>query len=77
MATSFEDRNTLAQEVKDFYNTASRFAHGGLEVGNDEPPKPKHQQQLDRAREICRDALIRVVGENRGEDIDMDLVTFA
>ena len=28
MATSFDDRKALAREVKDFYNTASRFAHG-------------------------------------------------
>ena len=77
MATSFDDRKVLAREVKDFYNTASRFAHGGLVVRHDRPPQPKHQRQLERAREICRDALIKVVEENRGRDINVDFVTLA
>ena len=77
MARSFDDRKALAREVKNFYNTASRFAHGGLVVRNDRPPQPNHQQQLERAREICRDALIKVVEENRGRDINVDFVTLA
>ena len=77
MATSFDDRTALAREVKDFYNTASGFAHGGLVLRNDRPPQPKHQRQLERAREICRVALIKVLEENQGQDINVDLVTLA
>ena len=46
-------------------------------VRHDRPPQPKHQRQLERAREICRDALIKVVEENRGRDINVDFVTLA
>ena len=77
MAKSFDDRIAIARAVKDFYNTASGFAHGSLAVSDDRPPKPKHQQQLSRAREICRDALIKIIELNRGQDIDVDRVTFA
>ena len=77
MATSFDDRKALAQEVKDFYNTASGFAHGSLVVRSGKPPQPKHQQRLARTRDICRDALIKVVEEHQGQDINVDLVTLA
>ena len=77
MAKTFDDRVAIARAVKDFYNTASGFAHGSLAVPDDKTPKPKHQRQLGRAREICRDALIKIIEENRGQDIDVDRVTLA
>ena len=77
MAKSFEDRKAIAREVKDFYATASGFAHGSLSVRDDRPPKAKHERQLGRAREICRDALIKIIEDNRGLDIDVDRVTLA
>ena len=51
MATSFDERKAVVQEVKDFYNTASRFAHGDLMEPRHQPPDPKHRQQLERAAE--------------------------
>ena len=77
MAKSFDDRINIVRDVKDFYNTASGFAHGSLAVPDDSPLKPKHQQQLSRAREICRDAIIKIVELNRGQDIDVNRVTLA
>ena len=77
MADSFDDRLAIAREVKDFYNTASGFAHGSLVVRDDRPPKPKHQQQLERARQICRDTIIKIIEDNTGEDIDVGRVTLA
>ena len=77
MAESFDDRINIVRDVKDFYNTASGFAHGSLAVPDDSPLKPKHQQQLSRAREICRDSLIKIIELNRGQDIDVNRVTLA
>lgn len=77
MARSFADRIAIARAVKDFYNTASGFAHGSLAVPDNRPPESKHQQRLTRAREICRDALIKIIELNRGQDIDVDRVTLA
>ena len=54
-----------------------RVCAWGVVMRNDRPPQPKHQRQLERAREICRDALIKVVEENRGRDINVELVTLA
>ena len=77
MATSFDERMSIVSDVKDFYNTASRFAHGDLVVPADKPPEPKHLRQLERAQQICRDALIKIVRENRGQDMDVNLITLA
>ena len=77
MATSFNDRMGIVSDVKDFYNTASRFAHGDLVVPADKPTEPKHVRQLERAQQICRDALIKIVKENRSQDIDVNLITLA
>lgn len=75
MATSFDDRMAIAGEVRDFYNTATRFADGRLVARSDRPPQPNHQQQLECACEICRDALTEVVDENCGRDSNGGLVT--
>ena len=77
MATAFDERMAIASDVKDFYNTASRFAHGDLVVPADKPPEPKHLRQLERAKQICREALIKIVKENKGQDIDVNLITLA
>ena len=77
MATAFDERMGIAGDVKDFYNTASRFAHGDLVVPADKPPEPRHLRQLERAKQICREALIKIVKENRGGDIDVNLITLA
>ena len=77
MAKSFEDRMAIVSDVKDFYGTASRFAHGDLVVSAGKSPEPKHQRQLGRAQEICRDALIKIVKENKGQDVDVSRITLA
>ncbi len=77
MATAFDERMGIASDVKDFYNTASRFAHGDLVVPADKPPEPRHLRQLERAKQICREALIRIVRENRGRDLDVNSITLA
>ena len=74
MAKSFNDRLAIAREVKDFYNTASRFAHGSRA---DTPPEIKHQRQLERAQKICRDALIKIIDQNNGQDIDVNRLTLS
>lgn len=77
MAESFDERKAIAREIKDFYNTASGFAHGGLVLRDGRPPRQRHRQQLDRARQICRDAIIKIIEDNRGQDIDVGRVTLA
>ena len=77
MAKSFDDRKAIVSDIKDFYGTASRFAHGDLVASAGKSPKPKHQRQLERAQEICRDALIEIVKENKGQDIDVSRITLA
>lgn len=77
MAQSFNDRQTVARDVKGFYSTASRFAHGDLVAPSDRPSDPKHQQQLERARSICRDALIKIIDENKGSDVNVAQLTLA
>lgn len=75
MAKSFEDRTAIISDIKEFYRTASRFAHGDLVAPVDKSREAKHQQLLDRAREICRDALIKIVKEEGGCDIDVNCIT--
>ena len=75
MATSFDERMGIVSDVKDFYNIASRFAHGDLVVPADRPPEPKHLRRLERVQQICRDALIKIVRKNRGQDIDVNFIT--
>ncbi|MCY4515488.1 MAG: HEPN domain-containing protein [Candidatus Tectomicrobia bacterium] len=77
MAHSFDDRMAIAKEVKRFYNTASRFAHGSMSVTDGSTPEPKHEQQLERARAICRYALTKIIEQNKGRDINVDRVTLA
>ena len=77
MAKSFDDRMVIVGDIKDFYNTASRFAHGDLVVPAGKSPEPKHQRQLERVREIARDALIKIIKENRGRDIDVNCITLS
>ena len=77
MANSFADRLAIAEEVKRFYNTASAFAHGSMSVRDGRTAKPKHKQQLEHARAICRDALIKIIEENGGRDIDVTRITLA
>ena len=77
MAKSFDDRKAIVSDIKDFYGTASRFAHGDLGSSAGKSPEPKHQRQLERAQEICRDALIKIVKENKGQDIDVSRITLA
>ena len=77
MAESFDNRKAIADDIKEFYGTASGFAHGSLAVGGDSPPKPKHQRRLERAQEICRKAIVRIIEDNRGRDIDVTRVTLA
>ena len=77
MAKSFDDRMAIVGDIKEFYNTASRFAHGDFVVKAGKSPEPKHERQLKRAQEICRDALIKIVKENSGQDIDVNRITLA
>ena len=77
MAKSFDDRKAIVSDIKDFYGTASRFAHGDLVASAGKSPESKHQRQLERAQEICRDALIKIVKENKGQDIDVSRITLA
>lgn len=77
MAMSFDERMGIVSDIKNFYNTASRFAHGDLVAPANKPAEPKYQRQLERAQQICRDALIKVVKENRGQDIDVNLITLS
>ena len=77
MASSFEDRKAIAKEIKDFYYAASGFAHGRIEMSSGNNSISKKLPQLLRARNICRDALIKIINENMGLDIDVDHLTLA
>jgi len=69
---SIDKRLALAKVVRDFYGTASRHAH----AKDDPRPKRKYLEQLARAQEIGRAALMRIIDEGKGRDLDMGQLTF-
>ena len=70
---SLKCRKALAKEVKDFYGTASTYVHG--RKGKDHKSRQKHRKQLAVAQETVRRALIKIVEEDKGKDLDVDALS--
>ena len=71
LATGMSNRKQLFDQVRKFYNAASGVVHGGAI-----PDTPKNRKQLVFGRSICRKAILKIIQENGGQDLEPHVLSF-